>query len=316
MLSLSFNKTGTSPTHCLQYGVKVLGTFGLILQTFCIAAFEVADPSTLLSATSQGRGGATIASSQFQDALFQNPASAVFSNRYALNASYLGWGNSLAASIVDTQSGPVGGGVYYVRRDLSTIDSQSSALGNYARNEEHMGFALMGKLSDQVGIGTNVRYVYRKSDVAGIGNASAWNFDVGLKFLPQRQFAIGIVGHNLMTDKIGIFPKRISGGVDYLAMPNFSISGQIFKVDGSNLPSQFTLPVSDAGIGYAIGGEYVLPYSIALRSGYSVNPSWNQKLLSFGAGYVVPKFSIDYAMQLGVSGSKENVHTVSVTGFF
>jgi hypothetical protein len=316
MLSLSFNKTGTSRIRCLQNGIKTLGFFVFFLQAINVSGFEVGDPSTLLSATSQGRGGATIASSQYQDALFQNPASAVFSNRYALNASYLGWGDSLAASIVDTQSGPVGGGVYYVRRDLSTLGTESSALGNYTRNEEHMGFALMGKLSDQVGIGTNVRYVYRKSEIASIGNAAAWNFDVGLKFLPQRQFAIGIVGHNLMSDKIGIFPKRISGGIDYLAMANFSISGQIFKVDGTNLPSQFTLPNPTAGIGYAIGGEYVLPYSIALRSGYSVNPAWNQKLASFGAGYVVPKFSIDYAMQLGVSGSTENVHTVSVTGFF
>lgn len=305
-------------TNKRQFG-HLLGTVFLassLFSTYMAHSFEVADPSTLLSAHAQGKGGAAAASSQYQDALLQNPASAVFTNRYAVSASYLGWGNSLSASIVDTQSGPVGGGVYYVRRDLKQTLLTSSALGNYARSEEQMGFSLMGKLAEKLGIGTNIRYAYRKSTDALVGNASGWNFDVGAKYMVSSQISLGVVAQNLMEDEVGVYPRRLTAGLELQPWSGMSVSGQIFQVKGDNLLAGYTLPNATKENGYSVGAEYLTAISVATRVGYTSNPNWNQKLLSFGVGYTTNEYTVDYAFQKGMNKSTEEVHTVSLTGFF
>src|SRR5262245_18738040 len=108
----------------------------LTLPTIQTLAANVSDPNAALSARSLGRSGATVATNLSHDSLMQNPSSSAFQEKYAVTFAYLGAGDSLVASIVDTKSGPIGGGVYYMRRDLKDV-AGNEALGDYARMEEH-----------------------------------------------------------------------------------------------------------------------------------------------------------------------------------
>jgi len=119
-----------------------------------------ADPGQQLGTRSTGRAHSTVASDLDHDSLFQNPASSVFKNQYAVSFEYGVIGNGLSASVVDTQSGPVGGGIFYSRKDFQGVDLSGvdSTYGNLERIEEQAGFALIGKFSDQIGLGANVKW--------------------------------------------------------------------------------------------------------------------------------------------------------------
>jgi hypothetical protein len=281
-------------------------------------AFQVSDPSTLLSARAQARGGATGATTHFHDSLFQNPASAVFTSKYAVSVGYTGWGDSLAASIVDTQSGPVGGGVYYVRRDLTTgINDNSGPIGDYARLEEHMGLALLGKFGKSLGVGTNVRYLYRKNSVdPSIPNTSTWNFDIGMRFLASEKLRFGAIAQNMLLDDLGVYPRRFVGALEFSLLPTLVVSAQVFKIDTSKVPAGFSFPNSGKEVGSSFGAEYVTPLQITVRAGYVNNPTWNQTLATAGLGYAANEFAIDYAIQKGLKNSTANIHMFSVTGYF
>lgn len=293
-----------------------LGTLGLVFGPSVISlATEVADPGAALSARSLGRSGATVATNLSHDSLLQNPASSAFQEKYAVTLGYLGAGDSLVASIVDTKSGPIGGGVYYMRRDLKDIPT-NEALGDYARMEEHVGFSLMGRPSARVGIGTNFRHVYRRSYTNEVSNGRGWNFDVGARFQAQNNLFIGGVAQNLMADEKGLFPRRFCLGVDWAAQPILAFSAQIFKVDAGNLARGFEVPNAASDVGWSTGAEYSAGQGFAIRAGYMANPTWDQNLASLGGGWESKTFALDYAFQMSTKASRFQIHTLSLTGFF
>jgi hypothetical protein len=288
-------------------------------QAQAASAVTVADPNTLLGARSQGRAGATGASNLTHDSLFQNPASAAFIKSYAVSAGYVGAGDSLTASVVDTQSGPVGGGIYYLRRDLRKLDSatitSNPALGNYARSEEHAGVALLGRPSQQVGVGIIGRYIYRRSYDSRVANKKGWNGDAGLRYMANQELSIGVTAQNLLTDETGVAPRRFAAAVEYTPMIELAMSAQVFKVQPESLPANFTLPNPEQTTGFALGAEYRWPNGAMARAGYSSNPAWNQKIFSLGGGWENKSVSVDYALQKGI-GSSLITHSILVTGYF
>jgi len=268
----------------------------------------VSDPQTLLGPQATARGGATAASILGHDALFQNPATGAFQNKYAINFAYLGTGDALAASIVDTKSGPMGGGVYYLKRDFRQAPVEGSPVGSYARSEERAGFSFFGKFNPSIGFGANVKYGYRRSYTDGVANVSAWNFDLGGRFILSPDIAIGIVGQNMMTDLTGLNPKTVLGGLEFRAVPALMLSAQLGRILGDAIPS--------SGPSYGAGAEYILPYNFLARLGYRDTGILQQRFVTAGFGYESASFGVNYSFQQAVgSSTKAQIHSVGVSGY-
>jgi hypothetical protein len=298
---------------------KLIGAFfvwALISQASAQSAPYLADPGVMIGAKSLGLAGSTSASTLTLDSLFQNPASAAFEKRYSIGASYLGASNGLVAGVVDTQSGPVGGGAYYLRRDYRNFSSPNLALGLSKRVDETAGVALMGKVSELLGVGANLRYTYRKSYDTTQGTLSGWNFDLGLRYRAGAQLMLGLVGQNLLTDEKGIAPRKYLGAAEFYAGSGFGISGQVFHVDNRSTLSSSTLPDPSRLNGWSAGLEYRISAGLAARAGYLSNPSWLQKMATLGFGYETINFSFDYAYATSTEGARHSDHTLSVTGYF
>jgi hypothetical protein len=296
-------------------GLILVSRFGFSQETGSIYA---SDPSQQLGTRSTGRAHSTVASDLDHDSLFQNPASSVFKNQYAVSFEYGVVGNGLSASVVDTQSGPVGGGIFYSRKDFQGVDLSSldSIYGNLERIEEQAGFALMGKLSDQIGLGANVKWSYLKSFDSRVGNGRAWTFDVGAKFKPTPTLAFGLLGQNLLKDDRGVIPRKFSAGLEYTAVLGLDLTGEIHNIDSRSLIGAVTLPNSESTFGWALGAQYRFASGPVLRSGFQRAGAWDRNAFSLGAGYQNKSFSIDYAFMKATSVGSSFAHQVGFTGYF
>jgi hypothetical protein len=278
------------------------------------------DPQSYLGARAAGRGGATVASQLAHDSLFQNPASAAFVKSYAVSVGYQALGNTLSASVVDTKSGPIGGGAFYLRRDVKASSTGvldfNPALGDFARSEEHAGFSVLGQPAPALGVGANVRYSYLRSYDSRVQNQSGWNVDMGLRYMANDNLQIGLLGQGLLNDKTGILPRRYSAGAEFSASSMLVFSAQMFKVDPSSLIPSLALPDPLHTVGWSLGSELRFNKGVSVRAGYLSNPAWRQKLASVGAGWSSDTVRVDYAFQMGVGTKQDALHSIVVTGYF
>lgn len=291
------------------------------LSTFCALGFSsawaqnyAADPASLLGPKSAGRGGATVASENDHEAIYQNIASAGFAQKYTVTGAYIGAGDALSVSVVDTKSGPVGGAISYLHRELKNNLGENTALGNYRRNEERATGSLFGRISEELAVGGTFKYAYRRSMTAAIANQKSLNFDLGAKYLASSKLAFGLSGQNLMADESGLDLRVVNFGGEFVAAPGFTLSAQISKNSLPEAASGLTLPLADKTMSWAMGGQY--KYSdFAFRAGFSDHAAWNLKIFSLGLGYVLKNFSLDYSFEKGTAANSFYLHSVSLSAF-
>ncbi len=256
----------------------------------------VSDPQSLSGARSAGRAGSSVASQLYSDSLFQNPASAAFQSRYSLSLGYLAAGEGLLASIVDTKSGPVGGGVYYLRRRIAENQIQENA-----------GFSLLHRPADRLGIGTTIRYVYQRQASSERPAGALWNFDVGLRFLISPSFALGLVGQNLLESNTGSEARHYSAGAEYLLTPQIALSVQARQIASVEKPE----------LNYSAGAEYRFTNGVTLRTGYEDKRFWNERWAAAGLGYEQQEFGLDYAASKRIGSAAGSwQHTLGLSAFF
>ena len=267
---------------------------------------NIIDPASLLGARASARGGATAASNTIHDSVFQNPAGAAFTKQYAITVGYQGAGDALAASIVDTKSGPVGGGVYYTKRDFRTRRPPSENFGDMRRSEERAGLSLFGRASEAFGIGISAKYAYRRSIDATYGNAKNWNGDVGARYIVSPQLTIGAVGQNMLTDESGLNPRNIILGVESPLSPGLLISAQVSRLIVENLSQDLS---------WAVGGEFAVGGGFTVRAGYDEKRPWRERYAGAGLGYETKDFALDYSARIPVTGGGAAVHTLTLSGY-
>lgn len=290
-------------------GMLILGVFSLTNAN----AYVPADPTTLLSAKSVARGSSTVATSaQSIDGLLLNSASLAFQNQYAISFGLNGMGGSMGASIVDSKSGPLGGGLYYIRRDLRTQTPATLLLGNYRRLEERAGVALFSKFSDRFAMGLNGKYSYQKSGEADITNGKAFNGDLSFAVNASPELNFAFSAQNLLEDKSGLEPRAYIAGAEFKVQTTLAISGQIMNVSATDLATNFELPNPEA-LAWSLGANYRLA-NFEIRGGYMKSGAWNREVISAGLGYGDQKFSVDYAFQYEQTTANQ-FHGVSVSGF-
>ncbi len=276
----------------------------------------MSDPDTLLGPVAAARGGAMVASEAYHDSLLMNPASSAFQTQYVATGLYSGAGDMLSASIVDTKSGPIGGGAFYVRRNLKTAGGKNPLLGSNSSTEERAGISVMGKINNQIGLGLTGKWAYRRSFDIRLENGKAWNLDAGFRYAIAPTVVVGVLGQNLMGDDQGLYLKTFRFGLEWQVEAGLLISGQVNKIVRPESSNGMTLPKSDDLINYGLGVEYLVAEAIKLRGGYAAKPTWDQNLLSLGLGYDAKSFQLDYAFEAGLKNAKAKVHRVALSAFF
>lgn len=279
------------------------------------------DFSNQIGARALGRGGATSASELSVDSVFQNPASAGFTKQYAVGFQYTGAGDSISAAIVDTQSGPIGAGIFYSRQDFSgaNFSDLGSSFGNFERAEESAGFSLTALPSPQFSVGSVVRWSYLKSFDDQISGGKAWNFDLGVIYKINSNVSLGALGQNFLRDPVGMRPRRFTAGVDFSPAFGWNLSAQIYSQElrTGSLANSFSFPNPSQKLGYSLGGQYRFVQGFLVRTGYSESKSWGEKFFSGGLGYEDKTFSLEYGFRSPVGATlAATLHAVSLTGYF
>jgi hypothetical protein len=296
--------------------LQLLTSFSLLWAASQASAQSVivADPSSLLGPVAAGRGSSGVASSLRHDSLFINPAVAAAESAYTVNAVYGGVGDLMAASVVDTKSGPVGGGAYYLRR---TFDSNvaSGFLGDYARTEEQAGISLMGNVSDGISFGITGRYIRNRYSEFTLSQKNEWEGDMGIRWVAATGVTIGGTVRSLLADKSGLYPTQSSLGIDWVTAARIQLSGSVSRtsIRKSGVELDVGVPNSGEKYSYAAGVEWRATSNLSLRAGYSMLRPWNQNLGSVGIGYWNKSFSMDYAFIASVRGAKYQQHTVGAS---
>ena len=272
------------------------------------------DPQVFQMPKSQAMGSSTVASDLDNESAFQNPASGAFQKHYGAAVGYNGIGDTLGASIVDTKSGPIGGGVSYQRVNLSNLASLPASAGSAARREDRVGVILMGILGNNLGVGLRVKYIYRRSLDSSTANGSAYNGDVGLRYVVNPQLAVGVLAESVLEDDKALYSKHYTFGADVHPMPELDISFQ-FRQTPKPDSLAVAFPKSSTN-GWGIGAEYTIRKGIFARLGYRSNDPWGDKDLGIGFGYKDESYALDYCATLWRGDTKTTTHSLSLTAFY
>ena len=280
------------------------------------AARIVGDPDALMGPKSTARGSSTTASHLVHDSIFQNPAAAVIDKTYIVTLGYTPVGDQLSASIVDTRSSNIGGGLAYVRRDLRDIQSSPLALGNYRRTEDRAALSFFGMASDELALGVLGKYTYQKSYDGLSENGKNWNGDIGAKYFFSNSFQIGLAAQNLLKDDKGMNLRAFSAGIETLPLRSVNVSARVIHFPKLPASSEFRYSNTEKTTGFSVGAEWAAYRGLSLRAGYKEQPAWNEKLASAGAGYTDKEWGVDYAFQISTLGDKSNSHMATLFGKF
>jgi hypothetical protein len=169
------------------------------------------------------------------------------------------------------------------------LDARYYGFSDY--NESQVGLAYARSLGSKVDIG--VQFNYYNVRIAGYGNASTVNFEIGTVFHLTDNLNAGLHAYNPIGGKLGKNEEEklasvYSAGIGYEASENFFISMEIEKEEDK--------PVNiNAGLQYKF-----LPQLLA-RIGTSTSTS----SFYFGIGYGIRSFRLDvtasYHPQLGIT---------------
>lgn len=237
----------------------------------------------------RAQGQSLVAANLLNDSIYANPAASAFVETYTVNGEYM-MPKSFSASILDTKSSGIGGGLGYFREPFpgSTEAIQGAKLSLLGRVTEWAGVGIAGKalwappIPDQ------------KNDLKDI--------DIGTLF--RTGFA-----------NFGFAVRNVLGGNAALHQPREWAAGA--RIDYQQL-----LFLSVATLGswnsakpyqYGIGAEYVSPYFFALKGGYRIQPDEHKSYWSAGVSFIAPRIAVHYAFETPTqSGAGE--HTEHMIG--
>jgi hypothetical protein len=228
------------------------------------------------------------------DSIYVNPGGLALNQMYSVELGYLddirGSDRRLNASIVDSQAGPVAGGIAYTystRRPDHLNDDPDARLKGH-----RVEIAAATKLGDQVGVGVTTRYLHYdlKNGPDGEEGFKTLTFDVGLAYRVAEWLSIGAVGYNLTNSKRPEVPIAIGGGLG-VEIAGFSIEGDV----------RYAFP-NDGAARVSFGAGYVIADMVPLRIGtwYDfANKAW---AVSGGVGFTYERIGVDIGYRQLVSG--------------
>lgn len=250
-------------------------------------------------------GGAQRALGTSNETLYFNPAGMALRKRYEAEGQYLhGDGGSEATnganvSIVDSNTGPVAGGLAYTYVGGGPQDA--------SLHRVQLGFAV--PISESLAIGISGRHIFGHFTSAGAGRTSPslWSGDLGLLARVSDHFQVGVSSRNLLRDERTELTRRDVG------------AGLAYIDEGLALTAETDWDLEDKSraTAYRIGGEYVAGGSFPLRLGYAHQPfpGGDESVLSGGAGIIIGGggLNVGYAQSLSRDGAWKLSASVAMT---
>ncbi len=203
------------------------------------------------------------------EGIFLNPAAIGARRRYSVETSVLvdrrgsdTAGQFYGGSVVDSLTGPVAGGVSYVRAQK----------GLYTGNVWHL--ALAGPVLGNLYLGAAAKYV----SAAGPAKISAATADAGLFWQVADLVSVGAAGYNLVPiSNDAVAPLGAGAGIGIGNDRAFQITGD-WRADfdrGGKTTNR-----------YGVGAEVLLGRLVPLRAGWMRDETLGGRWWSIGAGLV------------------------------
>ncbi|MDP9229885.1 MAG: hypothetical protein M3O67_04320 [Bacteroidota bacterium] len=185
---------------------------------------------------------------------------------------------------------------------------KGSYFGFSSYNETQLGLAYARKLGSKVDIG--VQFDYNSIQIAGYGNATAINFEIGTIFHLSDKLHAGLHAYNPIGGKIGKnedekIASVYTAGLGYEASEKFFISAEIEKEE-------------DQPVNVNAGMQYKFLPNLLARAGISTATSniyfgiglgWRSIRFDVTAGYnpqlgITPGLLLLYSLPTGSKGEK------------
>lgn len=230
------------------------------------------------------------------DSIYVNPAGLALAEVYSVELGYLddlrGSDRRINASIVDSQAGPVAGGLAYTyttRRPLGESKPGDRVKGH------RVEIATATKIAETAALGVTTRYLhYDIENEAGEDTDSfkVFTVDAGVQWRIWEGLSLGVVGYNLTNSDRAEVPIGWGAGLGF-QYAGFSIETDV----------RYNAKIGKAR--YSLGAGYVIADLVPIRIGtwYDLaNKAW---AISGGLGFVYERVAIDVGYRQLLTGKAE-----------
>lgn len=231
---------------------------------------------------------------QGNESVYSNPAASAFSDSYTLEGTFA-FPKSFSASILDTRTSSIGGGIGYFREQDSLTQDSSHGVR----------LTLSSKASEKVAIAVAGKAIWSKE---GAKESSFKDVDAGVLW-------------NLGFATAGVVMRNMTGGSEE---PNkdreVSIGGRIgystaIYLSGSAHSKLNRLSPYE----YGFGVEYISPWHFSLMGGYRFQRNTDSKNPSYwstGISFLSPRLSLHYGVEFPQQLQENTSHLLGMTMIF
>jgi len=230
---------------------------------------------------------------QGNESVYSNPAGTLFSETYTVDGTFA-FPKSFSASIVDTRTNSIGGGIGYFKEQGadSSLMTQGIRVTLGSRINQNLAVGIAGKAVWGVRAGSETNF---KDADAGL----LWNADFA---------SVGLVLRNLGGGNSNFKQEReTSLGARIGYSQTVYLSGSAHLKFGKVSPYE-----------YGFGFEYISPYHFSLMGGYrfQVGGEQNPSYWSTGISFLSPRLSAHYAVEFPQINNEEASHLLGLSMVF
>ena len=199
--------------------------------------------------------------------------------------------DSLALTLVDNITSPMGGAIQYFRLNADEEREDLSLGLSVGKRGLWWGFTL--------------RYVHgRNADSADWHDV--FTGDLGLLLERPTGTRFVVVGYDLAETPLDFLERRIALGVSQSGLGSFELEADLIR----NLDQDFS-----HGIDASVGAEYrISSWPCALRLGQMWRGDNGKDYASAGFGWSFPWINLSYAVQKARQRSDEYLHVITLDG--
>jgi len=231
---------------------------------------------------------------QSNESIFSNPAASAFNQEYTLEGTFA-FPRSFSASVLDTRTSQVGGGLAYFKEQ----DSESEGYRHGVR------VSLSSRVSETVAVAVAGKAIWSKnqmesSNFKDLDAGLIWNAGFATAGFVLRNFSGG--------DKQAEQEREMSLGGRIGYSQTMYLSAAAHSKWGQFAPYE-----------YGVGVEYVSPWYFSLMGGYRFqtdNSSLEPSCWSLGVSFLSPKLSLHYALELPESLEPDSSHLLGLSMAF
>lgn len=250
--------------------------------------------------TSLGLGGTGRAAVRAEEVGFLNPASLMHVRGYMVGGSYRDMNVRNEGSVENVMAYLSESGTKSMfPLNITYLKTRNYHLPFVDKNEEFI-FSTATRILNNLSLGLNVS---RSEHETSINKEADWNTSIGLMYVLNPDFAIGLVYYNLLDSDTYYLARRIGFGSSYLFKGFLRFFMDLeYMVDHN----------PDNELQYMLGLEHILTDMLAYRMGLRFDDMRNSNYWTLGIGFNGPRLALGYAFEKNFSYASEYSHSVDL----